>query len=156
MAKLVFREKFELEVPLQNGDIKTFTGTVRELTKQEVNEFQGKAKESKTLLRNIDKKRKQFERLKEKIDRNKDKWTESEIEQHYQEFDRLEEEVISMSEELENSTIVEEAFKARFEKTVECEEMSELIQVCEKYSYEKVIKTIAEDVEGKKPKDTKN
>lgn len=151
--KLEFREKFSLEIPLKDGTEEVITGTIREFTKAEKRELETFEKDIKAKTKTLRKKANKLDRLNESLERQKTTLSEEEIENKYNEIDALDDEVSALTDEIKPDNILLEAFRKRFELTIDSDKKDRLKQICEDFGYEKVFKVIYKDIEEKKPKE---
>lgn len=143
--KLVFQDDFTLEV----GE-KSYTGTLRELTKKERKDIESKQKAAITIVKKAD-------ALVSKIDVSKKR---SELKEKMGEWSEAEKLVLSIEKdtqalaklnaELSEKDFEEEIFKYRIELSLDGDDKKDILALCDEYSYKRVFETIQKDVLEKK------
>ncbi len=148
--KLVFTDKFSLEIPLENGQEEIITGTVRELKKSEQKEIKAIYKEDKQKEKKLNKLIKEASRFAEKFERDKPKLNEAEIKGGFDRVDKYEEDIEEQTEALNSDETILKGLRLRFDKTIESEQKDRLREICEEFGYPKVYEAINRDLEEKK------
>lgn len=151
--KLDFREKFTLEIPLQDGTEEVIKGTIREFTKTEQKEIEASLQGEKDSLKKLNKLIRKGTRLEEKINRRKETLEDEALDALYDELDIITDEIETLSESVKEEDIALKGFRIRFDKTINSDKKDKLKNICEEHGYQIVFKTIAKDVEEKKPKE---
>ncbi len=147
MAKLVFKDKFNLEIEVNNEQIETITGTVRELRKTEQKELQTLFKEDKKKEKELNKLIKEATRFEEKFNKNKDTKSEEQIEAGYEKLDKYEEDIEEQTQTLNSDEMRLKGFRLRFDKTIESDKKDRLKAICEEEGYIKVFEAINRGVQ---------
>ncbi len=150
--KLVFTDKFSLEIPLENGQEEVIKGTVRELKKSEQKEIKAIYKEDKLKEKTLNKLIKEASRFEEKFERDKPNLTEDQIKSGFERLDKYEQDIEEQTENLNSDEMIFKGLRIRFDKTIVSDKKDRLREICEEFGYPKVYEAINRDIEEKKAK----
>jgi len=147
MAKLLFKQEFELEV----GE-ETYTGVLNDLTKTQKQSFDKTNKQKKDDNKKLQKKVNQLKKIDRKITikENLEKW--DEVEALEAEKEGIETEVEQLTEKLSDPKPIEDMFKKRITMSVESDDIDAILKAGADHGYQNVFQTILKDIEEKRAK----
>ena len=145
MAKLSFKQEFELEV----GE-DTYTGVLKELTKEQRKSFEATNKSKKEKTSQLEKKIKQLKKLKRRIEIKEKMEAWADVDTLEAELDTLEVELEERAEEISNPKELEKLYKQRLTLSIESLDLDAILSAGEEHGYQRVFETIIEDISEKK------
>jgi hypothetical protein len=147
--KLTFSDKFALETEINGNDI-TINGKLKRLTKEDEADIKKKFKKELDIIEELGDLSRQSNRLELmlQIKKDDDKLKEDSV--------KIYDRVIELQKLTSKSNTKEDMAKYRFNKSVESDNLKDLISICEAYGYADVLDAINKDIEQGKQKNTSN
>ena len=140
--KLTLLDKWEIEL----DDGTKLNGEIKRLNKKEKAEIEKKFAKDRKITKDLNKLAIEAQKIERRLKAETDN---EKISKFYDRLDEIQEQGEKLAEQLDKLDTIETTAEYRISTSVQSKNMKELLDICEEYSYDIVLRTILKDVEEK-------